>query len=330
MTENNVSIDIVEKSVIDVEKCETEQFEDTPNLFSPSNNLNDSEQQNFNREIDKEDSQIASNLLDKLPSEIYAADNDVLNESLSCNDYNSANNFKQHNFDSVNNLACNNFSIKPDPDQELFPNINILCESNPITFNYQEESNTTSNDQNNELSTPHVKADSKTSLCNNLTTSKNITVVSKIRRNSIKPESCFKCNICSYSTLIKSTLKRHMQKHTVEKPFKCQLCSYSTLIKSTLKRHMQKHTVEKPFKCQLCTYSTSQKSDIKRHMRRHTGEKPFKCSECSFSTSRQGTIKRHMSQHTGDYPFKCRLCSYSTSRNVYLKKHIISKHKDLI
>jgi len=298
MTENNVSIDIVEKSVIDVEKCETEQFEDTPNLFSPSNNLNDSEQQNFNREIDKEDSQIASNLLDKLPSEIYAANN----ESLSCNDYNSANNFKQHNFDSVNNLACNNFSIKPDPDQELFPNINILCESNPITFNYQEESNTTSNDQNNELSTPHVKADSKTSLCNNLTTSKNITVVSKIRRNSIKPESCFKCNICSYSTLIKSTLKRHMQNHTVEKPFKCQ----------------------------LCTYSTSQKSDIKRHMRRHTGEKPFKCSECSFSTSRQGTIKTHMSQHTGDYPFKCRLCSYSTSRNVYLKKHIISKHKDLI
>jgi len=216
-----------------------------------------------------EDSQIRSNIFE--PSEIYATNNDVL--SIPLKKYSSANKLTQHQFESVNNLTVNNFTIKPEPDQDVFPNINVLCESNPTAFNHREESNTTSEIQNKELSTQNVKADPKTGLGNNLTINKNIIVVSKSRSNPIKPKSCFKCHICSYSSPFKSKIKRHMLTHTGEKPFKCSECSYSASNKSTITRHMLIHTGEKPFKCKLCMYSASRKDSIKSHMLVHTGER---------------------------------------------------------
>jgi len=398
MSENNISTNIVEKSVIDLEKQNVNReidkedsqirlniFIKEPSDISATNNdvlnksfplnnytsANNLTQHQFesviadynkvpkyqkenvkktkprdvtvvtvNTEIEKFDSRITSNLVIKDPFSMCSKNSDDLNENLPLNNYSSANNLIQHefesvnklalknfsikpdpdqevfaninilcesnpttfvhevesnttskeqdNFDKINNLTFNNFTIKPDPDQEVFPNINILSESNPTTFVHGEESNTTSEDQNNGLSTPNVKDDSK----------KLITAVSKIKRNRIKVKSYFKC----------------------------QLCSFTTPYNSKSKRHMLVHTGEKPFKCNICLFSTARKDGLKKHMIVHTDEKPFKCSECSFSTSRKVSLKTHMAQHTGDYLFKCHLCSYSTSQNYYLKLHLHSKH----
>jgi len=255
-------------------KSDPDQEEVFPNILVhlkdtthfQSNKFRHSQLQNVNAEKHIEDSQIRSNIFE--PSEIYATNNDVLSER-PLKKYSNTNNLTQHQFESVNNLTLNNFTIKPDPDQEVFPNINILCESNPTTFN----SNTTSEIQNKELSTPHATADSKTGLGNNLTIKKSIIVVSKIRRNPIKPKICFNCHLCSYSSPLKSKLKKHLLTHHGEKPFKCSECSYSASNKSTIERHLLNHTGEKPFKCQLCMYSAAQKGSIKSHMLVHTGER---------------------------------------------------------
>jgi len=113
MRENSISTNLFEKSVFDVEKSETQVFEDNPYLFSQSSNLTDVQLHNVNTEIDKNSQLKSLNhkiIFNKEPNEVHAANNDVLNESLLHNDYSSANNLKQHQFD------LNNITIKPDPD----------------------------------------------------------------------------------------------------------------------------------------------------------------------------------------------------------------------
>jgi len=257
--------------------------------------LNDEQPQNVNREIDKEDSQIASNLFDKLPSEISATNNDVLNESLPVNNYTSANYLQQRQFD------LNNITIKPDPDREVFPNIDILSESNPATFNHGKESNNTSDDQHkfdnvNNLSNnfsikpdpvqevfPNINIPSKSNPTTfnhgerqSSTTSKGQGSLSTLDLAELITKPCKKLS----SNISKNTAANsNKRRNRTNKCYKCQLCSFSSQHNSNLKTHMLVHTGERPFKCQLCSFSTSQKGNIKTHNRVvHTDEKPFKCS----------------------------------------------------
>jgi len=111
-------------------------------------------------------------------------------------------------------------------------------------------------------------------------------------------KKCYKCQLCSYSSALNCNFKRHMLKHTGEKPFKCNLCSYSSAHKHLLQFHFAKHTGVKPFCCQECSYATTMKSNLKIHLRTHRRERPFKCSKCSYSATTGGILKRHMLKHT--------------------------------
>nr|XP_045582632.1 zinc finger and BTB domain-containing protein 7A-like isoform X20 [Procambarus clarkii] len=105
------------------------------------------------------------------------------------------------------------------------------------------------------------------------------------------------CPHCDYSTPDSYKLKRHILKHTGEKPFSCSYCSYSTTRKEFLKEHINTHTGEKPFSCAYCPYSSSHKNILRRHVRRHTKEKTYSCTFCSFKTIDETDLSNHLLIH---------------------------------
>lgn len=52
------------------------------------------------------------------------------------------------------------------------------------------------------------------------------------------------------------------------KGFACLLCRHVATTKGSLRRHMRRHTGERPYRCQFCPYGASQKSDLDKHVKR--------------------------------------------------------------
>ncbi|XP_069944041.1 zinc finger and BTB domain-containing protein 14 isoform X9 [Cherax quadricarinatus] len=106
------------------------------------------------------------------------------------------------------------------------------------------------------------------------------------------------CQHCAYNTTLLHNLKRHILKHTGEKPFACTYCSYTTTRKELLNEHVNLHTGERPFSCPYCAYSSSHKNILRRHIRIHTGERRYTCTHCSFKTDTKAILNSHFRKHT--------------------------------
>ncbi|XP_064092710.1 zinc finger and BTB domain-containing protein 14-like isoform X21 [Macrobrachium nipponense] len=77
------------------------------------------------------------------------------------------------------------------------------------------------------------------------------------------------CQHCSYKTSILSNLRRHILRHTGEKPFACPYCPYRASRKDFLKDHINAHTDTRPHACPYCPYKASQKTNLNGHIRIH-------------------------------------------------------------
>ncbi|XP_064092699.1 zinc finger protein 513-like isoform X11 [Macrobrachium nipponense] len=105
------------------------------------------------------------------------------------------------------------------------------------------------------------------------------------------------CPHCDYSTPLIHNLKRHILRHTGEKPFTCPHCSYSTSRKDLLKEHIITHSVDMPFTCPYCSFRSSHQYILERHIRIHTGEKPYACSYCSYRAENKAILNGHILIH---------------------------------
>ena len=69
-------------------------------------------------------------------------------------------------------------------------------------------------------------------------------------------------------------------------------------MKYKLKRHIKRHTGEKPYECRTCNRLFSDSSNFRRHTISHTGEKPFPCPVlgCGKAYSRNRTLLNHLKE----------------------------------
>lgn len=71
---------------------------------------------------------------------------------------------------------------------------------------------------------------------------------------------------------------------------KCEVCSYSTIRKYSLRIHMLIHKKPEEFtmyKCTICSHETNRKSNLLIHLLKHKGPGEVtmhQCKECTYET----------------------------------------------
>ncbi|XP_040020267.2 zinc finger protein ZFAT isoform X4 [Gasterosteus aculeatus] len=145
------------------------------------------------------------------------------------------------------------------------------------------------------------------------------------------------CSKCSYSSITKSSLKRHLiQKHSgLLLPCSHPACQYTTPDKYKLQDHLKTHQEQgKTATCPVCQKSFSQRR-LKQHIKAsHPETLPLqgkgvmvqraeKCPYCdSYFLKNSSDFQRHIWFHQGVKPFVCHLCDYAGRSRSNLKTHM--------
>ncbi|KAL1452001.1 hypothetical protein WDU94_006321, partial [Cyamophila willieti] len=111
----------------------------------------------------------------------------------------------------------------------------------------------------------------------------------------------------------------------------CFMCNYSTYHSDNMKRHIRRHTGDKPFKCAYCPEFFSLQQSLKWHiLTEHPGKSDlFKCLHCDEKLSSYSeTLLKHTKtceaiiRPARSHRFVCFCCSYFTPMLDYMRKHI--------
>ncbi|KAM6935127.1 zinc finger protein ZFAT isoform 3-T3 [Lycodopsis pacificus] len=145
------------------------------------------------------------------------------------------------------------------------------------------------------------------------------------------------CSKCSYSSITKSSLKRHqIQKHSgLLLPCSNPGCKYTTPDKYKLQAHLRTHQEQgKSVTCPVCQQSYPEHR-LKHHIKTsHPDTLPSqgkglmvqraeKCPYCdSYFLKNSSDFQRHIWAHQGLKPYVCSVCDYAGRSRSNLKTHM--------
>uniref|UniRef100_A0A671TN13 Zinc finger and AT hook domain containing n=1 Tax=Sparus aurata TaxID=8175 RepID=A0A671TN13_SPAAU len=145
------------------------------------------------------------------------------------------------------------------------------------------------------------------------------------------------CSKCSYSSITKSSLKRHqIQKHSgLLLPCSNPGCKYTTPDKYKLQAHLRTHQEQgKSVTCPVCQHScpehrlkhhikTSHPDTLPLHGKGLMVQRAEKCPYCdSYFLKNSSDFQRHIWAHQGLKPYVCNLCDYAGRSRSNLKTHM--------
>jgi hypothetical protein len=143
----------------------------------------------------------------------------------------------------------------------------------------------------------------------------------------------FNCEICDYSTPMKSRLNHHTnQVHLNIKNFECTQCSNKFSRNSYLKKHIiGVHLKRQDFQCHYCNKAFGQKQNLKTHIdSTHKKIKKYWCDLCDYSSYHGYQLEAHSNAvHLGKKDFRCDICDKAFSQKGDLTMHLNSVHKKL-
>ncbi|XP_061572426.1 zinc finger protein ZFAT-like isoform X2 [Cololabis saira] len=145
------------------------------------------------------------------------------------------------------------------------------------------------------------------------------------------------CSKCSYSSITKSSLKRHqIQKHSgLLLPCSSPGCKYTTPDKYKLQAHMRTHHEQgRSVTCPVC-HCGFPEHRLKRHIKsfhpdmvpvRGKGlmvQRAEKCPYCeSYFLKNSSDFQQHIWAHQGLKPYVCSVCNYTGRSRSNLKTHM--------
>ncbi|XP_061723190.1 zinc finger and BTB domain-containing protein 17-like isoform X1 [Cydia pomonella] len=107
------------------------------------------------------------------------------------------------------------------------------------------------------------------------------------------------------------------------------VCGYSCVMKEALKRHMLRHTGERPYKCRICDRRFGDFGTRQKHERLHMGVRPYQCSLCGKAFTYSYVLANHMLTHTGEKKYACEPCNKKFTKAHHLKYHNKVHHQEL-
>ncbi|XP_055952056.1 ras-responsive element-binding protein 1-like isoform X1 [Argiope bruennichi] len=169
------------------------------------------------------------------------------------------------------------------------------------------------------------------------------------------------CATCSQKFKNYNALKRHSKMHVQRgSSHSCDICSYVSVDKSTLIRHLRTHNGERPFQCVICKYAFTTKANCERHVRkRHKklgkaeirnamqynpnmsnrsgsdsstadiGNSETVCKYCGVDFKYNRVLRHHLrSLHNScnSKPFSCKVCKYGFSTKNNCIRHVLKQH----
>jgi KRAB domain-containing zinc finger protein len=138
------------------------------------------------------------------------------------------------------------------------------------------------------------------------------------------------CSLCSFKTISKSHITRHMnKKHGIEQKiedFKCYHCDYTTRQEAHLKRHNKSKHEGLRYPCPSCDMTFSIKDSVRIHRLAVHEQIDYPCPLCEFRGKRVDSLRYHIQWKHSNNSFSCEICQYTFKTKLHLKKHISVEH----
>ena len=148
-----------------------------------------------------------------------------------------------------------------------------------------------------------------------------------LRKHEIRvhEEKILKCDNCSFKAKNAATMEKHIEnEHRKPTHFTCEICSYDTTRKKSLRVHLLVHSEIATQKCGTCDFKTKTRDSLKTHEKYHKPPQ-YICDTCEYTSHNQANFSTHKKTKHGNAEHKCSTCEKMFMYKRHLKKHE-SKH----